>query len=230
MQPIIELNDTAALAPEVEAGIALYSKAFLAVYDMILHRVTTYLAWQCPTSRVLEHFRRNLSGEHLDVGVGTGFFLKRCLAPPPAQRIGLLDLNANCLQKAVAAIPEYGAELYRANVLEPLRFSGPRFDSCSLMHLLHCLPGSIGEKSVLFDHLGAMLNPGARVFGITILQPDERTNGFGRAIIANSNKRGHFCNLRDSQDGLHQALEQRMTDCQVQRIGQLALFSGAMKA
>ena len=46
MHTITALNDTSALAPDVEAGAALYSRAFLAVYDLILHNITTYLAWQ----------------------------------------------------------------------------------------------------------------------------------------------------------------------------------------
>ena len=224
----MRLNDTTALAPDVVAGAALYSKAFLAVYDLILHNMTTYLAWQCPTPGVLAFFRDNVSHNHLDIGVGTGFFLRRCLHAPATQRIGLMDLNPNCLNKAAAAIPGYAVERYQANILAPLDFHGGRFDSCSLMHLLHCLPGSISEKSALFDHLGIMLNPGAAIYGITILQPDASTNGFGQLIIANSNRRGHFCNLRDSLEGLKAALEQRFSACEVQRIGQLALFKARM--
>lgn len=228
MSTITELNDVSGLSIEVEAGVNLYSKAFLAVYDLILHNITTYLAWQCPTREVLAHFREHVGANHLDVGVGTGFFLQRCLAPPERQRVGLLDLNRNCLFKAADAIPDYEAQLYQANVLAPLNYRGLRYDSCSMMHLLHCLPGGIADKAVVFDHLSAMLNPGAVVYGITILQPDDHTNRFGRMIIANSNKKGHFSNLDDSMDGLRAELSRRFVDSGVRRIGQLALFQGRL--
>ena len=36
------------------------------------------------------------------------------------------------------------------------------------------------------------------------------------------------CNLDDSIEGLEEALQQRFSDCEVQRIGQLALFKALM--
>ena len=49
--------------------------------------------------------------------------------------------------------------MYRRNVLEPIFLEGERFDSIGLNYLLHCIPGIIESKSVVFDHLMNIIKP-----------------------------------------------------------------------
>jgi hypothetical protein len=137
---------------QVAAGHAFYTKRSLAVYDLAILGYFSRVAWKCPARRILDHYDANVTPNHLDVGVGTGYFLDRCrFAATP--RIGLMDLSEACLDVAGRRIARYQPERYTANVLEPIALDVPRFDSVGLNYLLHCLPGTIRTKAAVFEHL-----------------------------------------------------------------------------
>ena len=106
---------------QVLAGQAVYTKPMLAAYDLLVLGVSNRFIWGCPTQRLLDHYNRHVTANHLDAGVGTGYFLDKCRFPSPAPRIALLDLNQNTLDFASRRIARYKPETYRRNVLEPLR-------------------------------------------------------------------------------------------------------------
>jgi len=90
-----EIARRAEAAPD-EAAVArahaIYTPLMLTFYDVLVHGLSNRLAWRCPTRRLLEPYRANLSDNHLDAGVGTGFFLDRT----GASRLGrlvLIDIN-----------------------------------------------------------------------------------------------------------------------------------------
>lgn len=62
---------------QVAAGHAFYTKRALAVYDAAILGYFSRVAWKCPARRILQHYNRHVSTNHLDVGVGTGYFLDR---------------------------------------------------------------------------------------------------------------------------------------------------------
>src|SRR5512143_3043921 len=155
---------------QVAAGQAVYTKRTLSIYDFLVLGVSNRFLWKCPTSRLEEHYSEHVTANHLDVGVGTGYFLDRCSFPSQAPRIALMDLNAATLDFASRRIARYQPETHCRNVLEPISLAGEKFDSIGINYLLHCIPGSIGSKAVAFDHLKALMNPGAVIFGSTLLQ------------------------------------------------------------
>jgi hypothetical protein len=49
----------------------------LSIYDVLVHGPSNRFAWRCPTRRLLDLYRANLSADHLEAGAGAGFFLDR---------------------------------------------------------------------------------------------------------------------------------------------------------
>ena len=98
-------------------------------------------------------------------------------------------------------------------------------DSVGINYLLHCLPGTLKTKAILFDYLKAVMNPNAVLFGSTILQGDVPRNWFAKRLMAVYNKKGIFSNQDDNLEDLKSALNQRFTDVSVNVIGCVALFS-----
>jgi hypothetical protein len=68
-------------ADQVLAGQALYTRPMLAVYDLAVLGLACRCLWGCPARHILELYDRSVSANHLDVGVGTGYFLDRCRVP-----------------------------------------------------------------------------------------------------------------------------------------------------
>jgi len=204
---------------QVVAGQAVYSKRVLRVYDFVVLGVSNRFIWKCPTQRLEQHYNQHITANHLDVGVGTGYFLDRCRFPSQSPRIALMDLNENALEFASQRIARYKPETYRRNVLEPISVDAARSDSVGINYLLHCVPGPIESKAVAFDHLKGLMNPNAVLFGSTLLQGGVGRNWLSKRPINTYNTRGIFSNRHDDLDGLKRALNQRLREVAVEVVG-----------
>ncbi len=103
---------------------------------------------------------------------------------------------------------------------------GRQFDSVGINYLLHCLPGSISEKAVAFDHLKTLMTQNAVIFGSTILQGGVKRTWAAKQLMHLYNKKGIFSNTKDDLVGLETALKQRFENVAIEVIGCVALFSG----
>ncbi len=192
---------------QVRAGQAVYTRRSLRLYDFVVLGLTNRPVWNCPTQRLVEHYNKHVTANHLDVGVGTGYFLDQC-------------------RFAARRIARHTPETYLRNVLEPISIDAANFDSVGINYLLHCLPGTIASKTVALDHLKALMNPNAVLFGSTLLQGGVSRNWLARRLMAFYNRKGIFSNQHDDLDGLKQALTQRFHDVSIETVGCAALFSG----
>ena len=77
------------------------------------------------------------------------------------------------------------------DVLDPIPFEAEKFDSVG-DYLLHCLPGTLEAKSVAFDHLKALMKPGAVIFGATLLQGGVERDGAEKRLMAVYNRKRIF--------------------------------------
>ena len=85
-------------AAAVEAAHAIYTPLMLSFYDRLVHGVSNRFAWRCPTERLLDLYRNNLSSRRLEAGVGTGFFIDRA-DRGGFEQLTLLDINRHCLRR-----------------------------------------------------------------------------------------------------------------------------------
>jgi SAM-dependent methyltransferase len=215
---------------QIHAGQAVYTPKMLAIYDVLVLGLSNRWIWKCPTPRLLAHYDRHVSNNHLDVGVGTGYFLDRCRFPTEAPRIALMDMNRDALQYAARRIARYEPETYVRNVLEPIDFDGAKFDSLGVNYLLHCLPGDMATKARAFDFLSPLMNPGAIVFGSTLLQGGVERSFAAQRLMAFYNSKGIFSNAQDDLETLTRELEKRFDAVSVETVGCAALFSAKVKA
>jgi len=210
-----------AIAPSA----AVYSPRSLMMYDGFVLGLSNRLIWRCSTPRMLELYQRHVRGRHIDVGVGTGYYLDKVRFPTPKPAIALVDLSPYSLEWAARRIARYQPIVHRADVLEPFQVDGGGFESAGVTYLLHCLPGDLASKAVVFDHLCPNLAPGAVVFGATILGAGVRHNLAGRALMRAYNKRGIMGNARDTVEALEAALARRFTRHQIEVHGAVAMFT-----
>ena len=223
--------DDARADPDAAAlpGQAVYTAASLRIYDAMVLGFSNRFLWGCPTAALVRLYDDNVSGNHLDAGVATGFFLDRCRFPVADPRLWLLDLNELCLETAAARVARYRPQTLRANVLAPVDappgVAAEPFDSLGIMYLLHCLPGPMSRKAAAFANLKPLLRDGARVFGAAIMARGVPHNVFGRRLLAFYNARGIFGNAEDDAEALRAALEGQFHDVEVWQRGTVALFT-----
>jgi hypothetical protein len=212
-------------AAAVMAGQVVYTRRTLDLYDLVVLGLSNALIWKCPTKRLLDHYNKHVAAKHLDVGVGTGWFLDHCRFPTDRPDITLLDLNPVCLERASARIERYTPKIVRANVLEPVELKTGPFESMGLNYLLHCLPGALEQKAVVFDHLKPFLTSGGVVFGSTLLAEGVGRSGSAQALMRFYNAKGIFSNQQDSFEGLRRELASRFEQVRMEIVGCAVLFA-----
>jgi Methyltransferase domain len=212
---------------EVEAGQRVYTPLVLWGYDLLVLGFSNRFVWRCRSSRMLERYNSYVGARHLDVGVGTGWFLDNCTWPVETPQITLIDLNENSLSVASKRIRRYAPATIRTNVLDPFDLGDVRFDSIGANYLFHCLPGELESKAAtVTSRLGPYLASDGVLFGSTILGRGVQHNLVGRRLMRLYNRKGIFSNLEDDLRGLEQALASQLTDVEVEVVGAVALFAG----
>lgn len=210
-------------------GIKVYTPLTLKLYDWWVLRISNQYAWKCSTERYLiPHFRNNMKSNHLDVGVGTGFYLKTI---PDICNVSLMDLNTSSLS---AASRRAGKDNIIASIQHDVFNPYPthlhdRFDSLSMFYLLHCLPGEMQGKAVVIRHAAAALTKEGCLYGATILGDDVNHNAFGRKLMAVYNKKGIFSNRNDTVENLRSILSDAFHEVEITVEGKIALFKAERK-
>jgi SAM-dependent methyltransferase len=209
-----------------EAGAAVYSKNVLSIYDPFVLGFSSTFAWRSPARHTVDFYNRHVSARHLDVGVGTGYFLDHCAFPDPEPAIVLLDMNGNSLRATAERLARYSPKTHTADILEPVALGEEPFGSIGLSFLFHCLPGSFPEKSAaVFNNLKPHLAPGGTLFGTTILGSGVNPNPLARLLMGIYNNKGIFSNTADTLSGLEKALEASFPAYTLEQNGLVAFFT-----
>ncbi len=231
MHPIQEYDERdieVASGGRSAAGASIYSKPVLALYDVTVLGFSNTFIWTCPTRLIVEHYNKHISNRHLDVGVGTGYFLDLCTFPTPTPFLTLMDLNPNSLAAAARRVRRYQPTTLLADVTAPVRASMAPFDSIGIGYLLHCLPGPMHHKAAAIGHLAALLNPGGMLFGTTILGQGVRHGPLARIALRHYNQHGVFSNMDDSAQTLTDTLTRHFGAVSVHVVGCVAFFSARL--
>jgi hypothetical protein len=129
----------------VWSGQSLYTRFFLSVYDWLALGLHCRFLWNCSSAHMLELYNQKVTANHLDVGVGTGYFLDNCKFPTASPRLALMDLNPDCLERAGKRVARYNPVKYQRNVLESVKIDVEKFDSIGMLHFT-ASPARRGRK------------------------------------------------------------------------------------
>jgi SAM-dependent methyltransferase len=233
---IILCHPTAAIAMEERSssmerddpafgGQSEYTPFFLKIYDPVILGFFTRVVWRCPTTRMVELYRRHIRPLHLDVGPGTGYFLERA-GLPEGSPVTILDPNVHVLDHSARRLQRLDVTAVEADVCKPLPLGGP-FESAALNGVIHCLPGPLSRKAVAVANVAAVLAPTGVLFGASILGMSGPQTWLSRKTLAANNRRGIFDNLGDTQEGLGEILEASFERVELETIGSMAIFAAA---
>ncbi|MFD4999113.1 class I SAM-dependent methyltransferase [Streptomyces buecherae] len=214
---------------DVVAGQKGYNPATLKFYDLTVYGFTCPVLWKVPRRELLRLYNRNISSEHLDIGVGSGFLLSKCTMPSADQRITLLDMNPHCLTHVKRRLSQYTVSTVQGNVLEPFPLPERSHGSAALNLMLHCVPGDFAHKGVAFDHAAACVRPGGKVFGSTVLSQGVPVTKAARAAMNRLNASKDFNNRHDSLQDLRRELSARFSDFTLTVHGCTALFEATVE-
>ena len=122
------------------ASSAGYTRAVLMIYDLWVTHFSNRYVWRCSVEIHRDHYRKWIGKRHLEVGVGTGYYLSGATLRE-VQHVALLDPNPLCLAAAKWRIGSVSCTTYCRDALLPISIPEEPFDSIAVSYLLHCLPG-----------------------------------------------------------------------------------------
>jgi SAM-dependent methyltransferase len=220
----MSMAESESLAERSKPGYAGYSPFVLGIYDFWVHGINNRFFWKCPTRTLIAHYDKHITANHLEIGLGTGYLLDKCVIPGPQPRLVFCDMNPNCLEKACDRLRRYVPLAFQRNVLEPLDGLGEPFQSVGLNYVMHCLPGDMASKRMVFQHIAAVLKPGGVLFGSTLLSREVPVSLPARLQMKVLNWRGYFSNSNDGLSQLTASLKEAFADSEVRVHGCAALF------
>lgn len=218
------------LTKSEEDGAAVYSPATLAIYDLLVLKITNSYGWRCTRWSQLDLYNRHFSSRHLDIGPGTGWYLNNVALPATEQAtVTLMDLNLNTMKRTEKLLADRGVltSTYVGSVLNPIDPELGLFDSVATHFLFHCVPGTWdAEKGAAIGHISKVVSDSGTFFGTTVLGNTANHNLFGKTLMRIYNGRtGIFHNTQDDLDGLTRALNRSFEDVVVDVEGVVAKFT-----
>lgn len=189
---------------------------------------------------LLPFFRTNLSRNHLDVGVATGYFpatalklesdsISRTDSFDGPQHITLVDIVDSSLETAKARIqkaaPGTEIQCVQADVTAPLpeALRGLKFDSISMFNLFHCVPGG-PRKMVAFRTYSQVLSSTGTLYGCTLLANYYAPNWFARQWALLFERQGAFHCWHDTKEMYDEALREAFEESETWVVGYMLLF------
>jgi SAM-dependent methyltransferase len=209
------------------AGQAVYTRSLLRLYDLFVFGFNFPVLWRCPKKHLLGLYEEHASAHHLDIGVGSGYLLNKGRFPTATPDITLMDLNPNSLEFAARRLQRLSPHTHQADVLAPWTLPERAFGSVGMVNLLHCVPGDLREKGVVFESAGKVLAPGGTLFGATVLGVGIEHTHRSQAVMERFNRKGIFSNLEDSLEDLESGLSSVFPSYDVRVQGSVALFSAS---
>lgn len=216
------------LTKSEEDGAAVYNPITLAVYDIVVLRITNSFGWRCTRWSQLDLYQQHFTSRHLDIGPGTGWYLESVTLPSPGCTVTLMDLNPNTMHRTRKLLEKRGVQVstHVGSVLQRFDPKIGQFDSVAAHFLFHCVPGTWdGEKGAAISHIAGVVSDDGVFFGTTVLGKSVKHNRFGKMLMAIYNGRtGIFHNATDDEAGLTAALEGAFEEVDVQIEGVVAKF------
>lgn len=197
---------------------------FLFIYDFWVLGIVNTFAWCCSTTRyLLPQFRANLRKNHLDIGVGTGWYLYKSQIPHTT-RLTLVDIEWAPLQAAKKRSKRSDVNLILADILQPLPLE-EKFDSVSMYYLLHCISAPMRDKCSIFSHIKYNMTPDGVIHGANILSRGiAEDNWFGKRIRRHCLRRGVFHNLEDNAYEFEEALRKNFKRVETRVVGPVFIW------
>ena len=202
-------------------GQKTYTKKSLFFYNFRVLFFNNTFVWKCSTKKLLDQFKKYTSRNHLDIGVGTGFYLDK--VRKKIINIDLMDLNNNCLNQVSQVLKDKTPNVYKIDILKDISSSFySKYDSISFNYLIHCLPDN-GNKDLVFKNVAKMLKQEGVAFGATVI--NDYKNDLAIKVSKKYNNIGKFDNKNDTYLKIEGYLQSSFKDYTIEQVGSVCLFS-----
>ena len=218
-------------------GVVAKSRKFS--FSEFFDRIANDLIWGVSTDHIQKQYQNYMSDIHLDIGVGSGYFLKRTTTTAHSSEgqlhrtITLVDVNPRYLKECKASLESYTTKVncHAISIMGPgMQGFLPRnhFESVGISLLFHHLPNTEKRsKWKALDNIIPLVKDDGVVFGSTIISGTDRQHKhrfLAKVLLVFNNAIGVFSNREDSLGTILANLNKRFLHVQYKVEGSVLLF------
>ncbi len=186
--------------------------------------------WKCPQNLLEQQFRRNVSLNHLEVGVNNDFDFTRRLKANSKLNIAYLDPSVDALRRAKKQTNHLKPRLFHGDLDDKWHFKHHKFDSVNLNFVLHGMEGDFESRvNALCLNARRCLSDKGKVFGSAILRDRINTSSITEFVINRYNDLGTMNNEKDNLRKFERMLSYYFANVKVELVGYVVMFEGKMK-
>lgn len=193
----------------------------LKFYDYLVNDINCTYAWRCHKSNIFENYKNNIKTNHLEIGPGTGYFLKKNYN---INKLYLMDINEDTLNFSKNNLSfNYEVKTINHNIFED-KLEIKDLDSVGLNYVLHCVPGKLEDN---IDNLLNNLESNNKInfFGATVVSDKNLQNTLSSVELFFLNKYNIFNNQLDTSKNLIDYLKYNKIKFQEKIVGNVLIFS-----
>ncbi|GAA3747664.1 class I SAM-dependent methyltransferase [Salinactinospora qingdaonensis] len=190
--------------------------------------------WGVPNPVLHTLLAAHAGQEHLEVGVGNGYFPSRLPAWSPVRTLHLMDVNPACLAIASHTLRRrFTLHSHHHSALTPWEnLADDSVDSINSYMTLHAIERTgIGDLEPLVAEAHRVTKPGGCFFGATIVPKGAGVHLKPSAarLIEQYNAAGVFSNANDSVEDLHDLLEGHFAHVTTRAFGCVAVWEAVVR-
>ena len=192
-------------------------------YDYLVNDLNCSFVWKCSQRNILHNYR-NISDNHIEIGPGTGYFLKN----KTFDTLQLLDINNDILTNAslnlkgnCSQIKSFQHDIFTSSL--------PQLSKCNsigLTYVLHCLPGKIENN--LDNLIRHIPYKNYNLYGASVIRDPVEKNSLAEMELFWLNKIGVFNNSNDTYSSLEKYFKKNNFQYDLKLEGYVAIFNIAV--
>ena len=173
------------------------SNILLNNYDYFVNNLNCKYVWNCNQNIIKDLYKNNLSKNHIEIGPGTGYFLKQ----NQFDSLYLLDINNDILNDSFKNLKNNSKKIVKINkniFNKNNQIKINNVNSIGLSYVLHCVPNTL---DISLNYLVNNLNKkDVTLFGSTVIPTN--THILASSELFFLNKLGIFNNLNHNLEQL----------------------------
>ena len=187
-------------------------------YDYFVNNINCKYVWKCDQRYIKKLYANNITNKHLEIGPGTGYFIKKY----QFNNLHLVDINQDILNNSKKNLTNncQNIKIHNQNIFENNNKINEDITSIGMSYVLHCVPNNL-DRSI--DKL------------VENVQTDNQITIFGSTVIPNKkdlmamteiytlNTLGIFNNINHNKEQLDYIIDKYNGN--INHVGNVLLFN-----
>ena len=143
-----------------------FNQLIMKNYDFFVNNINCKYVWKCDQNNIINMYKKNISPNHIEIGPGTGHFLKN----HKFNNLTLIDVNKDILLECRENLKNNckNINIINTNIFEKNnKIAINNYDSVGMNYVLHCVPNNLSTSiDNLVDNIP---KKDYKIFGSTVI-------------------------------------------------------------